>query len=460
MPDDQRQLPPGAARQPGTSWDDLAAADTKPVPDFLLGEHYKYLGSDPIPTARYTSPDFYSQEVEKMWPNVWQFAARLEELPNPGDTVVYENVGKSWLLTRQNDGSIKAMQNVCLHRGRKLRTESGKASSFYCGYHGFNWNIDGSLRNIPCRWDFPHLTNEKMKLPEAQVGVWEGYVFIKEAEGGPTLEEFLAPLPEHFARWGQDDCYTAVWAARVCDANWKAVAEAFMEAYHVIATHPQLMDFSGDCMAKYYVLSDNVNLALTPFGVPSPHLGSEPKDPQWVIDSYLKNNGRVAVGIGQLQVQPGQTARAAMGAVNRKRFGEAAGIDASHYSDCELQDAFTYNVFPNFAPWGGFMPNVVYRWRPWGDADHTLMEVRVLARQPKGAPKPPIPKMRMLTGAETWADVAEFGPLGGVLNQDWDNLPFVQAGMKAMKSGQIELANYQEVRVRHFHQTLDKYLKS
>ena len=458
MPDDQRALPPGAARHPDLSWDDLAAADSNKVADFLLGEHYQYLGSEPLATARYTSPEFFQKEIEKMWPNVWQFAARVEELPNPGDTVVYENVGKSWLLTRQSDGSIKAMQNVCLHRGRKLRTESGKASSFYCGYHGFNWNIDGSLRNIPCRWDFPHLTNEKMKLPEAQVGTWGGYVFIKESEGGPTLEEFIAPLPEHFARWSHEDCTTAVWVGKVVAANWKATAEAFMEAFHVIATHPQIMPFSGDCITKYFVLGENVNLALSPFGVPSPHLGNDKKDEQWVMDNFLANNGRVALGLGKLQVPEGRTARQVMGEVNRKRFGEAAGVDASHFSDSEVMDAFTYNLFPNMAPWGGFMPNVVYRWRPWGDQDHTLMEIRMLQRMPKGAAKPPIPKMRFLGEDEKWSSVEEFGPLGRIVQQDWDNLPHVQDGMKAMKSGEVQLGDYQEVRIRHFHQTLDKYL--
>ena len=458
MPDDQRVPPPGSARNPDLTWDDIAAIDTHPPADFLLADSYKYLGSEPLSTDRYTSPEFFKQEVEKMWPNVWQLAARDEELPNAGDTVVYENVGRSWLITRQNDGSVKAMQNVCLHRGRKLRTESGKASSFYCGYHGFNWNIDGSLRNIPCRWDFPHLTNDKMTLPEAQVGHWQGYIFIKENEGGPTLEEFLAPLPAHFQRWTHDNNYTAVWAAKVVNANWKATAEAFMESFHLIATHPQLLPFSADSSTKCYVLGDHANLMVTAFGYPSTHLGNEPKDQQWVLEQFIANNGRVARGLGKIEVPKDRTAREVMGEINRKRFSEQAGVDGNHYSDAEVMDALTYNVFPNCAPWGGFMPNVLYRWRPWPDQDHTLMEVRLMMRGKPGEKKPPCPPMRLLRDDEKWTAVEEFGPLGRILQQDWDNLPHVQAGMKAMKSRQVQLADYEEVRIRHFHQTLDKYL--
>ena len=87
--------------------DDLAAADTNPVPQFLREEGYQYLGSEPIAASRYVSADFFKLECEKMWPNVWQFAAREEELPDPGDFVVYENAGRSYLLIRQADGSVR-----------------------------------------------------------------------------------------------------------------------------------------------------------------------------------------------------------------------------------------------------------------------------------------------------------------------------------------------------------------
>ena len=115
----------GTERCPGPGWAELCEADTKPVPEFLKKDSYEYMGSQPLSAARYTSPDFFRQEVEKMWPNVWQFAAREEELPEPGDVVVYENAGRSYLVVRQDDGSVRAFHNVCLHRGRKLRLEFG-----------------------------------------------------------------------------------------------------------------------------------------------------------------------------------------------------------------------------------------------------------------------------------------------------------------------------------------------
>jgi phenylpropionate dioxygenase-like ring-hydroxylating dioxygenase large terminal subunit len=448
----------GMARCPGEGWDDYMAADAVPPPEFLKTDSYEYMGSAPLAAERYTSPEFFRREVAAMWPNIWQFAAREEEMPDAGDVVVYENAGRSYLVTRQTDGSVRAFHNVCLHRGRKLRLESGWSKDFKCPFHGFTWETDGSLKEIPCRWDFGHLTDDAMALPEAQVGRWGGYIFIKEAEGGQTLEEYLAPLPEHFKRWRHEECTTAVWVGKVVHANWKAVAEAFMEAWHSIVTHPQILPFTGDANTRYNVYGDHVNVALTPFAVMSPHLDQMAQTQQWIVDEFLKYNGRAGSTDMKVEVPEGVTARRAMAAANRERYTRDTGYDHSGATDAELLDAFTYNVFPNFAPWGGYMPNIVYRWRPWPDQDSTLMEVRLLVRTPKGAPSPRSVPMHLLTEEEPWTAAAELGTLGGIFDQDMANLPYVQEGLKVSKNNEVQLGDYQEIRIRHFHRTLDKYL--
>ncbi len=449
----------GAARCPGPGWDELMAADTVAPPAFLKADAYEYMGSAPLAAARYVDAGFFRRELEAMWPNVWQFAAREEDLPEPGDVVVYENAGRSYLLARQPDGEVRAFHNVCLHRGRKLRTESGRASEFRCPFHGFTWRNDGSLKEIPCRWDFPHLTDEAMRLPQADVGRWGGYVFVKENPGGPSLEDYLAPLPEHFQRWRHEDCVTAVWVGKVIHANWKATAEAFMEAWHSLVTHPQILGFTGDANSRYNVYGDHVNVALTPFGVLSPHLDPSTHSEQWVADEVARFSGRGGGSEG-VKLGEGQRARPVLAAANRQRFAAMSGRDLSHASDAEILDAFTYNVFPNFAPWGGFAPNIVYRWRPWPDQDRSLMEVRLLVRTPPGAPRRRGPPMRLLADDEPWTAAEGLPPaLAGVFEQDMGNLALVQEGLKASKTGEVNLGDYQEVRIRHFHRTLDQYLE-
>lgn len=457
-------IAPGSARCEGTSWSDLLAAETRPVPDSLRDDAYSYLGSEPIAAERYTSEDFARLEREKMWPHVWQFAAREEDLSEPGDYVVFENAGRSYLITRQDDGSVRALHNVCLHRGRKLRTEDGAADRFVCPFHGFAWHKDGRFDQMPCSWDFPHLTRDKLQLPEAEVGRWQGYIFLREEPGGPSLEEFLAPLPEFFTRWRHDECTTVIWVAKEVPANWKVTAEAFMEAWHTVVTHPQLLPFTGDCNAAYNTWGDNVNVNLVPFGVMSPHIEGTDRPQQWIVDEFVKYNGRSADNYEAsgdpfaVTVPEGQTAREALGEALRKAYTEQTGYDHADATDAELLDALVFNVFPNFAPWGGFMPNIVYRWRTGKTPDTCLMEVRVLSRVRKGEPIPRGVPMHLLTNEQKWTDAPELGVLGDVFEQDMANLPFVQEGLHASKNGLVNFADYQEVRIRQFHQTLDKYI--
>jgi phenylpropionate dioxygenase-like ring-hydroxylating dioxygenase large terminal subunit len=158
-----KAAPGGTNRSKGISWQELMKIDARPAPDFLTQESYTYRGSEPLATKRYTSPEFARLENEKMWPNVWQFAAREEDMPAVNDYIVYENAGRSYLVSRQDDGSVRAFHNVCLHRGRKLRTQDGNVDQFRCAFHGFTWNKTGTLKQIPCRWDFGHLSNEKIQ---------------------------------------------------------------------------------------------------------------------------------------------------------------------------------------------------------------------------------------------------------------------------------------------------------
>jgi phenylpropionate dioxygenase-like ring-hydroxylating dioxygenase large terminal subunit len=376
-------------------------------------------------------------------------------------------------VTRQEDGSVRAFHNVCLHRGRKLRTADGWAGEFQCPFHGFGWRTDGALKHIPCRWDFPHLKDREMRLPEAKVGRWGGYIFLRENAEGPSLEEFLAPLPDHFQSWRHEDCTTAIWVGKVVPANWKATMEAFMEAWHTPVTHPQIMPFTGDANTSYNIFGDHVNVAFTPFAVMSPHIDPTGRSEQWIVDEFVKFNGRSADnyestqepaqesahGAFNVKVPPGVSARRALGESMREGYTKMFGHDHSKATDAELLDALVYNVFPNFSPWGGFMPNIVYRFRPWPDQDKTLMEVRILTRRPPGSHVSKGPSMRFLSESEPWTDAKELGVLGDVFEQDMANLPYVQEGLKASKTGLVQLGNYQEIRIRQFQQTLDKYLQ-
>ena len=455
-------------RCPGMSYTDMLHADTRPAPGYLLDESTLEFDDAPLDVARYISADFAAAERERMWPNVWQFAAREEDMPDPGDTVVYEINHRSYLLVRQPDGAVRAFHNVCLHRGRKLRTESGPATELRCPFHGFAWRTDGGIKEIPCRWDFAHLSDAQMALPQLKVDRWQGFILVTENHDLPPFRDWVGPGIEHYDNWQLGECHTGAWIGRVIPANWKAVAEAFMEAWHSVVTHPQILPFTGDANTRYDLYGDHMNRAITPNGALSPHLAG--KDQNFVMrklaeflgggDARSRRQAADPTDLRGFAADDPLLARKLLAEANRDAFAEQNGHDYSAATDSEMLDNFTYNIFPNWAPWGGLVPNIVYRWRPWGDADHCLMEVRILMRTNKGETAPRSKPMHLIPDDQPFASAGELigAALAGVFDQDMRNLPYVQDGMKAMPEGQLQLGHYQESRIRHFHQTLDKYL--
>lgn len=455
-------------RCPGMTYTEMLDADTRRVPDFLFEESQIDMPTDPLPIEPYISADFARLERERMWPNVWLFAAREDEMPDAGDTVVFEINDKSFLLVRQPDDTVRAFYNVCLHRGRKLRTKSGMATQLRCAFHGFTWNNDGRLKEIPCAWDFKHLEGKDMSLPEVRVNIWQGFVMITENPDIAEFKDWVGPVLDQYERYDFTNRYTGMWVARKVAANWKATAEAFMEAWHSVTTHPQLLPFLGDANTRYDLYGDFFNRAITPSGVLSPHVTG--KDQQYVLDkmaefsggSDAKTNRRFNASGENAELDPSDPlqARKLLAEAGRKGFSDQYGYDYSDKSDAEILDNFTYNIFPNFSPWIGYLPTLVYRWLPGDTPDSCLMEIRLLMPTPKGQKRPRAVERVMIPDDQpfSWAKQYMGDALANVFDQDLANLPHVQTGMKASGNGVMELGAYQDSRVRHFQTTLMKYI--
>ena len=178
-----------AATQPsdGLSYQELLDQETVPVPAHLREVNNPDLGSPRLDPSRYTDRAFHAQEVAHIWNRVWQFACRVEDLPEVGDHLLYEVGDLSLIVVRSDEDTIKAFHNSCLHRGRKLVTEDGCKNAFRCPYHAWTWNLDGSIKFVPCKKDFEHAGDATFNLPEARVGTWQGFVFVCPAQDGPTL---------------------------------------------------------------------------------------------------------------------------------------------------------------------------------------------------------------------------------------------------------------------------------
>ena len=443
----------GSARSPGPSYQQLLDTDTRPVPPVLRFDQPEYLGDHDLEVARYTSREFHELEIEKMWKKTWQMACREEDIPEVGDTIVYDIVGISILLVRSATSTIQAFYNACLHRGRQLREFDGFTAELRCPFHGYCWNLDGSLKHIPCEWDFPHVEPEKFALPEVLVDTWGGFVFINMDLAAEPLADFVGDLTDHFDRWPLEKRFKEAHVARIYPTNWKVVQEAFMEAFHVVATHPQLLNGIGDANTQYDTFG-NFSRAITPNGTPSPHLSYEPTEQQ-MLDAMLD---RRLDDPPFMTVADGSTARATSAAATRGVLRGVLGDEAEKLCDAELVDSFYYTLFPNFHPWGAYN-RIVYRFRPYGDR-HDMAIMECMFMSPYSGEKPPSAKIHWLGVDDDWMNAPELGLLARVFNQDTFNLPKVQAGLKtlAMSKGTVTMAVYQETKIRHFHKILDDRL--
>ena len=446
------------ARSESISYQSLLDEERNPVPDALRQSTNTYLGSEPLSVDRYLSREYHQQEKLKLWPKVWQVVCRETEVVNSGDYYTHDIASYSVVVIRSEEGAINGFINTCLHRGRQLKSGTGNSREIKCPFHGFRWGLDGSFQGAPCQWDFPHIDAGQFSLPTVKVATWGGWVFINMDVKAQSLKEYMGVMDQHFERWQPEKTYKALHLKKVLRCNWKLAHEAFIESYHTVATHPQLLPYTADANSQYDCFNDHVSRTITPMGVVSPNLANTTE--QQSVNQWLTIYG-VADENNLPTIPEGVSAREYLGDLNIDRFSKLYQQELADFvTHSEVLDAILYSVFPNFAPWAGYRPNVIYRFLPYDD-NHEMctMEIMLLMRFPEGQERPLDATEQFVGPDQTFAQTEgiEAG-LARVFDQDFSNLPMVQKGLHSLQSGKIQLGNYQEVRIRHFHQTLDKYI--
>lgn len=445
--------------RPTPSVQDVLAKDSRPAPNVLTKESPPSdLGTEDISVERYYSQDWHDQEMEKMWRKVWQMACRVEDIPQVGDHVVYDIGHDSIIVVRTSSSEVKAYVNACLHRGVLLRTGGGRVDKFKCPFHGFTWALDGTLAHIPSEWDFEHIDRKKFCLPEVKVAVWGGFVFINLDPECEPFESYLEILPEHFRAFPLEDRWKAAHVVKIMPCNWKLALEAFIESFHIPIAHPQTTAYVAWDTTQYDVFPGvrHVNRMLTVEGVPSPSEGDVP--PEETVRQMQRD---VAFHAGaDIDPVDERSVREQLANNAREKLSKSANRDLSGLSNAEVLDVIEYFLFPNLVPWGGHGSPICYRFRPFeNDPEKSIMEVMLLFAKADDGSHPPAPAAVHLGIDDKWADAPEMGSAGFVADQDTENLRRIQRGVRATHKPGVTLANYQESRIRHFHQTLDRYLE-
>ena len=448
---------PGAARAPGPSLQDLLVRDNSSVPEPLQAESYEFLGDEDIPYSNYTSKERLQAEYEKLWPRVWQWACREEHIPEAGDYYVYDIGHLSAIVLRTEQGEVKAYYNACMHRGTQLKAPGscGFAENLRCPFHGWIYSLDGELVELPENWDFPHVSAKTHSLRELRVGVWAGFVFVNFDPDAESLDAHLGALKDHFANLGIEDRYVETHVQKRLPCNWKAAAEAFLEAYHVRETHGGGMPGS-EVTTQYDVFGDTVTRFIHTIGSPNPRVDPPQTEQQLLDRMWVRGREQDETP----RVPDGMTARDFYADYLRQVLSDAYGQDFSHYPTCMTLDSIEYFLFPNAFFFPGLSLPMVYRFRPDADdPDFCTFDLLMLRPVPTGGKAPPPPDPLKLDVEDSYTQSEGLGRLGAVYDEDTGNMAAQTRGFKAsLKSGQT-LGNYQEVRIRYLQQRVDKYLR-
>ena len=329
-----------------------------------------------------------------------------------------------------------------------LKEFDGHASEIRCAFHGFCWHLDGSLKDIPADWDFPHINQEEFNLPELPTATWGGFVFINPDLDCAPFDDFIKDMKSQFERWDLGALYKQAHVAKIMPCNWKIAQEAFCEAYHVNGTHPQIMRSLGDVNSQVDVW-DNCARVITPALTPSPLLDYEMSE-----EDMMRTMMDLPPDAQVPPLPEGMTGRAFMAAASREGLRPDAGDLVDKYCDAEIMDSLDYTLFPNFHPWGAFN-KIVYRFRPNGN-DHrsAIMECIMLA--PFQGERPPAAQVTWLKEDQKWSSALGF--LGKVFDQDAFNMPKVQLGLESTYKTGVTLSGYQEGKVRWLHHKLTEWV--
>jgi Rieske 2Fe-2S family protein len=200
------------------------------------------------PPTHYTDQSYFELERAAVFEDSWVCTTRSSHLAEPGDFVRVTVGRESVLLVRQRDHSVRALINVCRHRGARLCVEErgSVGESIGCPYHGWTFGLDGRFTAAPFLRDLPPETREKHLFQVAQEE-WLGYVWVNLNPHAASLHDQLGPLLRN--RFGDVDVpgryecdRLEVAKTRVDEvrANWKILFENFCECYHCPVMHPEI----------------------------------------------------------------------------------------------------------------------------------------------------------------------------------------------------------------------------
>ena len=207
-----------------------------------------------LPAVLYTDASVLAAEKEKIFSRTWQVVGHADQVANPGDYFTIDLVGEPLVIVRGNDARLRGFYNVCRHRAGPPAEGCGSRKLFRCGYHGWTYDLDGTLISATEIEGVEGFRPEDFALVAVRVEEWFNFVFVNLDPQAPALREFLGELPRQAEKYPFREM--KLFERRTYDmkCNWKTYVDNYLEGYHLPSVHPGLnreLDYNGYVVEPY-----------------------------------------------------------------------------------------------------------------------------------------------------------------------------------------------------------------
>jgi phenylpropionate dioxygenase-like ring-hydroxylating dioxygenase large terminal subunit len=196
----------------------------------------------------YLDPEIFDLEMERIWGQAWVFVGHDSQVKKPGDFIT-TTIGKEpVVMVRDKKGEVNVVYNRCGHKGAKVVGKPcGNAQMFRCPYHGWTFQLDGTLNATPHKCGYedtafdpadPQFSMQKV----ARVENYRGFVFANLSEQGDDFETFMGAALETIDNMADRSPQGEVEVVGAClpyfhDCNWKMFFENLNDAQHPMVCH-------------------------------------------------------------------------------------------------------------------------------------------------------------------------------------------------------------------------------
>ena len=203
---------------------------------------YPELGRGPVSLEDCVSEEFYDKEREHVFKKTWLYMGRVERVPKSGSYFTRELrfLNTSIIIVRGKDDVIRAMHNICPHRGNKMLWEDdpfqevqGRAPLLYCRFHGWRYKLDGSLHSATRKDLLLDFDADSCRVPAIQCEVWEGFIFVNlNPDNTESVRDYLGELAHGIEGYPFDGPHQVYRFKAELQCNWKIFLDGFAESYH------------------------------------------------------------------------------------------------------------------------------------------------------------------------------------------------------------------------------------